>query len=68
MTEVELSLLVADIIDAYDNGANLANETETDTTWDLMSSIFFCTTIVTTIGESQLSSQLLVSHFFVTVL
>ena len=49
-----MAAFVQDVIEAYDAGITLSNDTEShDTSWDIVSSIFFCTTIVSTIGEKK---------------
>lgn len=53
VSPAELELFIQDVIEAYDAGFTMSNETETrDNSWDFVSSMFFCTTIVTTIGKN----------------
>ena len=57
LTADELSKLITTVLQAYDQGIVLTgNDTDNgDTSWDIASSIFFSTTIVTTIGYGNIS-------------
>ena len=55
MTPEEIEVFISEVIEAYDEGFRMSNTTETsqDQSRDFVSSMFFCTTIVTTIGTQK---------------
>lgn len=52
---VQLERLIRTVIEAYDKGVLVTNQTETNDNWNLWNSFFFSATVVTTIGYGNIS-------------
>lgn len=59
----DLETLIRGIISAYDQGVIATNTTESADNWNLWSSFFFSATVMTTIGNSELTAiYIVVTH------